>query len=230
MGMERQDKMASIIKAKCLIDARTGCWIFQGNIDDHGYPRVSFEGRSYLAARVMAAQKAGVTLKEKFITHGLCGTRACCNPEHLKVTTNRLHWKTSEYRIWRNIRDRCLNPRCRVFPQYGGRGIGMAPEWQNDYFRFLQDMGPRPGMQTVERIDNGKGYSKENCRWASRKEQAQNRSTTVWIEAEGKRMTQQDWAKELGINHTSIRNQKEKLGSYQMAIQYFRDKSGSVSK
>ena len=67
-----------------------------------------------------------------------------------------------------------MRGRCRHHPTYAGR-VSICPEW-NDYFVFEQDMGPHPGKGwTLDRKENDKGYSKDNCRWATRRTQAQNR-------------------------------------------------------
>ena len=108
---------------------------------------------------------------------------------------------TPEYLIWRNIRDRCLNQDYKLFAFYGARGIIVCERWRNSFAAFIEDMGWRPDPSlTVDRIDNDKGYEPGNCRWATRKEQANNRRTrrdTVLVD--GERL--QDAAKRAGVSY-----------------------------
>lgn len=81
---------------------------------------------------------------------------------------------TATYNSWAAMVSRCTNQNYYQFANYGGRGIGVAGEWL-EFSKFLADMGERPAGKTLDRRDNELGYNKENCRWATPKEQAANR-------------------------------------------------------
>jgi hypothetical protein len=100
---------------------------------------------------------------------------------------------------------RCTNPKFPGYKNYGGRGITVCERWRQ-YEHFLADMGERPHGMTIERKDNDGNYEPDNCRWATRLEQANNKRTNVFIEFDGKRMTRSQWERELGLGSTTLRN------------------------
>jgi hypothetical protein len=102
------------------------------------------------------------------------------------------------------MKARCTNPKAHAYEKYGGRGITVHPPWIDSFEAFLADMGIRPAGTTLDRIDNDGNYDKNNCRWATKLEQDNNRKSNVFVEFQGERMTQAEAARRSGVSRSCI--------------------------
>lgn len=130
-----------------------------------------------------SSKSCGCFLVEKNTRHGLRGTRV--------------------YSIWAAILQRCNNPNNNGYPNYGGRGVKVCERWMK-FENFYADMGANPGGMTVDRIDNDGDYCPENCRWATQKEQVQNRRNTRLFTYKDVSMVLDDWARKIGIKRSTL--------------------------
>jgi hypothetical protein len=112
---------------------------------------------------------------------------------------------TPTYESWQGMKNRCLNANQKSYERYGAAGITIDPTWM-DFAVFAADMGERPDGMTLDRIDNAKGYSKDNCRWATIAEQNRNTRQNVFLTHDGKTMCMKDWANETGIPYPTIQD------------------------
>lgn len=111
---------------------------------------------------------------------------------------------TGSYRSWRNMRGRCLNKNASDYSRYGGAGVTICKRW--DIFEnFYKDMGDRPEGASLDRKDNKKGYSKSNCRWATKAEQQQNKTNCHYITYKGQTKTLKTWSEEIGLSRPCIK-------------------------
>lgn len=133
--------------------------------------------------------------------------------------------RSAEVNIWFNMRRRCGNPSAANYKYYGGRGITICPRWsgKDGFVNFFADMGPRPSPKhSIDRINNDLGYSPENCRWATQKEQVNNQrhhrkdkkppKPRVLYTFDGRSQTQAEWMRELGWTKCMFRCRVRKKG------------------
>lgn len=115
------------------------------------------------------------------------------------------------YRVWANMLSRCYNPRTVGWKNYGGRGIRVCSRWRS-FVAFWSDMGDtyHPGL-TIERKNNDGNYTPDNCRWATRKEQAYNRRSNRRIDTPWGRMTITEAAQRLGITPMTLHSRLERI-------------------
>lgn len=111
--------------------------------------------------------------------------------------------RTRTYGLWRSMKARCLNPHGKAIKTYGMRGITVCDRWLK-FENFIADMGECPEGMELDRINNDKGYSPENCRWATRAEQQRNKTNTVNITHQGRTQCAKDWSTELGIHYATL--------------------------
>lgn len=110
------------------------------------------------------------------------------------------------YRSWEGMKSRCNNKNHIDFPRWGGRGISYETRWEK-FEEFKKDMESSyvKGL-TLDRIDNSKNYSKDNCRWATRKDQNNNRRDNINISYKGQTKTLSQWTEDLGFKGNTLRH------------------------
>ncbi len=132
---------------------------------------------------------------------GVTGCYKCGRELHDHLVTTHNKSRTKQYRCWKSMINRCHSIKHILYQKYGGRGIVVCDKWKNSYQEFYNDMGEKPEGMTLDRIDNDKGYSKENCRWANRTVQQNNRGKfNHRIDYEGISLTSAEWARILEVN------------------------------
>ena len=142
-----------------------------------------------------------------------CG---CLNMELLKKRDHKIHGLINHrlYEIFISMKMRCYNKNHHAYKNYGGRGISICKEWKNDiksFYNWAIGNGYERNL-TIDRINNNIGYSPENCRWATRKEQARNRSTNKLVCYDGTTKSLSEWCEDLRLNYGTIIHRINILG------------------
>ena len=122
-----------------------------------------------------------------------------------RTTKHGMSHSSPEYYIWKTMRQRCNNPNNGAYKEYGGRGVKVCKRWDK-FESFYKDMGQRPSSKhQIERLDNDGDYEPSNCVWATQLAQANNKRNTLYITFRGVTKPISDWAREVGIQKTTIR-------------------------
>ncbi len=137
--------------------------------------------------------------KQGFVTHGMSNSKL--------------------YRTWMAMRARCQNPSQRAYRHYGGRGISVCPRWNESFEAFVSDMGAPPfDRAEIDRIDVNGDYEPENCRWADRKTQMNNRRNNFRVEFRGETITLTQLAERTGVNVYALRSRLLKGETAETAV------------
>lgn len=144
-----------------------------------------------------------------------CGNRHTVQTSHLiagSITSCGCNVRTRRgaslhplFKTWSNMVRRCTDPSDPAYPNYGGRGVKVSDDWM-DPAKFISDMSPRPRGLTLERVDNDGPYSKENCKWADRIEQANNKRNVKVLILEGVARTLPEWSRHVGMPVETLRS------------------------
>ena len=142
---------------------------------------------------------------KKEISHAYKGNNSLINKTH-GMSESRL------YRIYKKMYRRCYKPQTKYYCNYGGRGIKICQEWLDDFMNFYKwamENGYSDEL-SIDRIDNNGNYEPNNCRWATRKEQANNTRKTVFLTYKGETKSASEWSKITGIRQDTITMRKRK--------------------
>lgn len=188
-----------------LIDQRFGKLVVLGRSDNNKHERTTWkcicdcgnikviDGCSLTTGNTTSCGcYARELLRSKSFLHGLTGTKT--------------------HNAWKQMQARCCNPNYPDYSYYGGRGISISPRWLESFNNFLADMGIAPTGKSLDRIDVNGNYELSNCRWATWKQQANNRRNNRYIEYDGINLTVSQWAEKIGITSASLATRLNALG------------------
>ena len=116
------------------------------------------------------------------------------------------------FQLWRGMMRRCYDKKKSDYNYYGGRGITVESSW-HDFWKFVRDVSPRPDSHQLDRIDNNKGYSKDNCRWVTSKENSNNTRGNTIVSYADVDLTISQFADILEINYSTLRSRVRRTGS-----------------
>lgn len=119
-----------------------------------------------------------------------------------RLTTHNMSG-TSTHNSWRQMLNRCYGKNIPDYKNYGARGIKVCKRWHK-FENFYKDMGIRPKLTSIDRINNKKGYFPKNCRWATKSIQQNNRSNTIKVIYKNREKSLSDWCREFGLRYCKV--------------------------
>lgn len=126
--------------------------------------------------------------------------------------------RRATWKVWYDMNQRCTNPKCASYKNYGARGIKVCAEWRESFDAFLRDMGYRPEGLTLDRLDNSDGYHKENCAWRTMKEQLRNTRRNTLLTLNGVTHCLAEWVEVTGIPRKQLSNRLRRGWSVERAL------------
>jgi hypothetical protein len=147
------------------------------------------------------------------------GKQKSCGKGH-HFSKNRIRNAPNEFRCYNAMMQRCYNINSPSYRRYGGRGIIVCARWRESFDNFYADVGPRPSPKhSLDRYPNRNGnYEPDNVRWATDKEQAQNRDDTVRVKFQGKLISVSEYAQQAGVNSQMLRRRLARGWSIEDAL------------
>ena len=175
-------------------------------------------------------------IPQSSLVHGYSQSCGCLQSE-TTASRNTSHGHSRErlYRVWHGIKQRCENPHSKVYQHYGGKGIRVCKEWQDNYMAFREwalangyDETAERGKCTVDRIDVDGDYCPTNCRIVAQAQQTRNTTRNKWITIGGITQLEVDWANELGIKLATLCQRARRSGMSAQTIleQLYKEKMG----
>lgn len=148
------------------------------------------------------------TLKSIVIRRGASRSCGCLQSETTTArSTKHGHSQAGRisptYHTWSGMLARCKNKNNKSYPRYGGAGITVCESWLS-FENFLADMGEKPSGKSLDRIDTSLGYTADNCRWATAKQQARNKNNNRLIAFQGETRSLIEWADHLGMKQSTL--------------------------
>lgn len=153
-----------------------------------------------------------------------CGRTKSCgclkNESLIKRSTTHNQRHTNLYEVWKTMKQRCYNSKNKSYKNYGGRGISICPQWKNDFSSFYlwsKNNGYAKGL-TIDRIDNNGNYCPENCRWVTRKVQANNTRFNRFITINNQTKSLADWCRLFNLKYSCVHSRLSKGWSIKDAL------------